>query len=224
MSISKMYVEVNKLFKEGLNPTVNARLIPEDHSHILFNYLEKDTVGVNGCVNTEITIVVAYPGPVKERDVGIISSLTLTSENYSSEFYFQQLANQLQLLINDFLASIPEEYGIYHLDLETYSDAPNNQDSGTSNNQDFGAFNNQDSGTANNQYKTYGTTNIKKAGGCVNTCHQNYIPVCSNITIFLNNYEQVCNNSYADNGLGDSNNCGWINGSCQNTGSCTECG
>jgi len=220
MSISKMYVEVNKLFKEGLNPTVNARLIPEDHNHIILNYLEKDTVGVNGCVNTEITILVAYPGQVKERDVGIISSLTLTSENYSSEFYFQQLANQLQLLINDFLASLPEEYGIYNLDLEIYSDAPNNQDSDAPNNQDFGTAN---IGMYINQPKTYGTTNKKKAGSCTNPCPSNYIGACTDILDTWNNYEERCNSSFSFNAWGDSEYCGWINGICQDNGSCSDC-
>jgi hypothetical protein len=195
-----MYLKVAELDKKGLNPTVNVRLTPEDHSRVLLNYLEKNNTGFNGAVNTAVTIVVSYPGPVIENDDRIVSSLNLTSENYSHDFYFEQLEKELTLLINKFLKSLPKEYGTYNIDLEVYSDVSNDQVLA---------------------YGTYNTTGCDGYPGC----GSNIILNCPDITIGVNNYESTCNNSsiITETTPPRYYNCNWVNAACYIGPQCENC-
>ena len=221
MTISQIYTKVNNLWTKGLNPTVNARLTPKDQTKLCLNYLEKDTIDTNGDVNTDITITVSRPGPITEEDIGILSNLNLTSQGYSSEFYFQNLGHELKLLLNKFLKNLPEDYGIYNVVFEVYSDIETN--------------NTLTNNRSSNKAKVYGETYAAPCGDSCNngltTCQtNNQVQLCSDITyVITTNPEGVCNTSMMDSNntsTGTSGiNCFWSNGSCgQSKYCCTNTG
>lgn len=95
-------------------------------------YIEQDTIGESGAVNTNILISVSYPGRVREGEFGILRTLNLTSEGYQPEFYFSQLMEQLFIVQQEFFEDIQCNYGVdadpdtrctYNVDMEIYADA-----------------------------------------------------------------------------------------------------
>lgn len=200
-SIDQAYAKVEELSKKGLNPTLNVRLIPNDPTKLTLNYLEKDTA--NGDINSDITIVVSKPGPPTEENKEIVSTLELTSEGYSSEFYFQELKNELKLLIKEFKKSFPQDSTLV---LHVYSSTSN---------------------VSRNQSKVYGDLLAVPAyypcpGGDFETCNSGItVNACIDITIDyggLNQGPGICssaleNNTSDGNGEVGGTNCNW-NGSC----------
>jgi hypothetical protein len=116
----RFYQEMYPLWKKGLNPKLIFSLTSkEDKTKVEFFYSEKDTIGKNGEVNTNIEITVSYPGEILKGKVGILQSMTLNSGLYPPEDYFKNLRIQLYDTLNDFNKITT---GAYYCNIELYSD------------------------------------------------------------------------------------------------------
>ena len=108
--IQAYYAKVDKYWKESLNPTLKLSLLSLDPNIPNFTYTNNNTVANNSSVNAEFEIVYALEGPVSEGNNGILKNLELHSNDYSSEFFFQQVADYLTKLIKDFTDNSKTDY------------------------------------------------------------------------------------------------------------------
>ena len=124
ITFSELYDEVNLLWTQGLNPLVQIKVIPQNkETSPNLIYTNKNTIGPENEVIATFEITYAQDGKVEDGNDGIIQNLDLTSEGYSSEFFFQQCAAQLSQLLDDFFIA----NGIdYTFTIEVYSDIVSN--------------------------------------------------------------------------------------------------
>jgi hypothetical protein len=194
-SLKSTYKTMYLYYEMGLNPTLVITIVPRevienDEYKQKLEYVERDSTGENGDVNTSIAIQAWYSGSIKEDKTSILRSLKLTSQGYSNAFYFTQLLTNFNSLYSEFFNNTT---GIYDIDILIYADIKST------------SFSNLIS-DYNEQSAVFAVRTKKRAGtdSCSGSCNT---LLCSNITS-----EDVCGASNQSGLHGFS--CYWTSGIC----------
>ena len=119
-ALDEFYAEVNILWNSGKNPTLRYILTPKDPSNNPdLIYINLNTIGLDETVNSAFIVTSSFAGDVKEGNPGNLGTLELTSGDYSSQVWFEQIANQLNELSSGFFKVNGTNY---FFNLEIYVD------------------------------------------------------------------------------------------------------
>lgn len=118
--IKEYYTEVNALWKNGLNPTLKLNIISVNSKLPNLYYTNFNITDFNRNVNAIFEVTYSLDGKVEDGNAGNLDVLELTSEGYTSEFFFDECAYYLNNLVDQFI----KKNGIanYQSTIEIYAD------------------------------------------------------------------------------------------------------
>ena len=120
--MSTIYDEVDALWNQGLNPTVEVQLVPNDPANSPnLIYVNLNTVNKldSNVVDSVFIITSSFAGAVQDGNPGYLGTLQANSEGYSSEFWFNEVGKELGIILSDFIKVNGSNYSIV---VDVYAD------------------------------------------------------------------------------------------------------